>query len=161
MIRWGRLGLLGVIVVLAQVTFFDQTLLLDLARVDLPAFLLVGLANKLDPEKASISGFGIGLISDLFYSSPFGLFALIFCFAGWTIATVAPIIDASDGITRFAARAAQYGLLWMLTWLAGGVFGMGRVPLEASTLVQLVVLMAIGGLLSDPDHGLARPVTAT
>lgn len=159
MISWGRLGLIGVVVVLIQVTFFDQTMLLDVARADLPAFLVVGLANKLDPDPAAIAGFGVGLILDLFYSSPFGLFAFIFCFAGWAIAKVTPIVDVADSFTRFAARGVQFGLLWFGTWIIGGVFGMGRPALEWATLTELMILMAVGGLLSDPDHGLARAVT--
>lgn len=158
MISWGRLGIIAVAVVLVQVTFFDQTMLLDIARADLPAFLLVGLANKLDPDPAAISGFGIGLILDLFYSSPFGLFALIFCFAGWAIAKVAPIVDVADGFTRFGARGAEFALLWFATWLLGGVFGMGRPGLGWTTVTELMILVVVGGLLSDPDRGLARPV---
>ena len=161
MISWSRLALLGLVVVLAQITFFDQTLLLDMARIDLPAFLVVGLANKLDPDPAAIAGFGIGIVLDLFYSSPFGLFALVFCFSAWAIANVTPVVDAADVVTRFAARAAEFGLLWSLTWVVGGVFGMGRAALGWTTLTELVLLMALGGLLSDPDRGLARPVVVT
>lgn len=158
MIGWPRLALVAVLVVIVQVSFFDQTMLADLARIDLPAFLLVGLANKLEPDSAAIAGFGIGIFLDVFYSSPFGLFALLFCFAGWAIANITPIVDVADGVTRYAARAVEFALLWLLTWFVGGVFGMGRISLEWTTLTELAVLMALGGLLSDPDRGLARPV---
>lgn len=158
MISWPRFGLLAIVVVLAQVTFFDQTMLVDLARIDLPAFLLVGLANKLEPDPAAIAGFGIGIVLDLFYSSPFGLFALIFCFSGWAIANITPVVDVADRFTRYAARAVEFGLLWLLTWFIGGVFGMGRMVLEWTTLSELLLLMALGGFLSDPDRGLARPL---
>ena len=124
MISWSRLAFLAGVGVLAQVTFFDQTMLLDLARIDLPAFLLVGLANNLEPDPAAISGFGIGIVLDLFYSSPFGLFALLFCFSGWAIANITPVVDVADRFTRYAARAVEFGLLWLLTWFIGGVFGM-------------------------------------
>jgi rod shape-determining protein MreD len=158
MISWSRLAFVAVVVVLAQVTFFDQTMFLDLARIDLPAFLLVGLANKLEPDPAAISGFGIGIVLDLFYSSPFGLFALLFCFSGWAIANITPVVDVADRFTRYAARAVEFGLLWLLTWFIGGVFGMGRIVLEWTTLSELLLLMALGGFLSDPDRGLARPI---
>ena len=158
MISWSRLAFLSVGVVLAQVTFFDQTMLLDLARIDLPAFLLVGLANNLEPDPAAISGFGIGIVLDLFYSSPFGLFALLFCFSGWAIANITPVVDVADRFTRYAARAVEFGLLWLLTWFIGGVFGMGRIVLDWTTLSELLLLMALGGFLSDPDRGLARPI---
>ena len=86
------------------------------------------------------------------------MFALLFCFAGWAIANITPIVDVADGVTRYAARAVEFALLWILTWFVGGVFGMGRISLEWTTLTELAVLMALGGLLSDPDRGLARPV---
>ncbi len=158
MIGWPKLALLAVVVVLLQVSFFDQTMLADLARVDLPAFLVVGLANKLEPDPAAIAGFGVGIFLDLFYSSPFGLFALLFCFAGWAIASITPLVDVADAFTRYGARAVEFALLWMLTWFIGGVFGMGRTSLDWTTFTELLLLMAVGGFLSDPDRGLARPV---
>lgn len=158
MISWGRLVALAVGVVLIQVTFFDHTLLLDLARIDLPAFLVVGLANKMEPDPAAISGFGVGLVLDIFYSSPFGLFALIFCVASWAIALVTPLVEVAPGPIRFGVRAAQFAGMWFATWVIGGVFGMGRLPLGWLSITELMLLMAVGGLLSDPDRGLARPI---
>lgn len=73
--------------VLLQVAVFSR-LHISGAGPDIALVAALALAYREGPESGAIAGFGAGLAIDLFLSTPFGLSALAFTIAGYTIGLV-------------------------------------------------------------------------
>lgn len=147
--RWAVALPVMMIITILQVEIFDSALIGGRIRIDLPLYLLVAIGLSTRSTEAATAGFVLGVVVDLFQFGPFGIQALMYCLAGWTLAE-ARIRVLQDGS---GARTMQ-GILWTLvvtslTWLLGAVFGQKPLALNFGpwgVLLNLVAAGALGGL---------------
>jgi rod shape-determining protein MreD len=123
-IRWGYALLAIVTATVAQAVVFDQALLFgDRVRIDGPLLLIVGLGFVADTKDAALLAFVTGLMVDLFQFSPFGLHALVYTLAVWSIGVArVRLLQPGTGF-RVVQGASAVVLVTGLSWLVGAVFG--------------------------------------
>ena len=137
-----------------------QHTLLDSVRIDgahPEAMLLLAAAAGYvgGAERGAMVGFFVGLVSDLFLATPFGLSALVGCLIGFATGT------ATSGLVRGSRSLAVVSLT------AGTVAGLVGYAVLAAVLGQsgaisvdlaraLVVATPAAAILAVPVHGLVR-----
>lgn len=161
MIRWSLVLPVMIAAVLVQTAVFDVALVAGEVRIDLPLYLLVAIGLSTETTQAAVIGFVLGLFVDLFQFGPFGLHALIYCFAGWTLAE-ARLRVLHDGI---GLRSMQ-GLWWALvvtglTWMLGSVFGQQPAALRHGPWGVVATLGVIGVVGSIAVHPMGRVISWT
>jgi rod shape-determining protein MreD len=84
LIRFGRLALLLIAIVLVQTTVLPYLRVFDVVA-DLGLVATVAVAYREGPETGAIFGFAAGLSMDLFLQTPLGLSALAYALTGYLI----------------------------------------------------------------------------
>lgn len=154
-IRWPSFLLVTLIVVVVQATGFDQLPLPGGSRLDLSLVLVVGIGFAAMPDEAAVQGFVIGLATDMFQFGPFGLHALVYSLAGWSLAALRlRVLDAGASF-RTVQAAGAVALVTTLTWFAGRTFGQAPPP-ASQWLVRLTVASLCGAVLVHPATRLGR-----
>jgi rod shape-determining protein MreD len=120
-----RLGLLVVVMVIAQVALFPH-LRVDGVAPDLGLVTAVAVAYRDGPNAGAIVGFSGGLLLDLFLRTPLGLSAL------------------SWAITGYVVGVLQGGMLRTSRWAAPLLGGFGG-------LLGGTVFVLVGGLLGSEE----------
>ncbi len=149
-IRW-RHALAGIgCAVLLQVAVFDQILVADRLRLDLPLFLVIGIGFAASSTNAAILGFAVGLAVDLFQFGPFGLHALVFCLVSWALAE-AKLRALQPGRSFRTVQGGMAAIaVTSVTWLAGAVFGQSPPEFSVRSLVLLALTGVVGGVVVHP-----------
>ncbi len=154
--RWTHILIVVVAIVIAQVETFDQTLLLDRVRLDLPLYLLIGVGFVSRSDEALLLGFVVGLAVDLFQFSPFGLNALLFGLVGWALAEArVRMLQPGTGFRTFQGALAAIAVT-SVSWLAGSAFNQDPPPFDNATLINLGVIGVVGAVLVHPATFLAN-----
>ncbi len=108
MLRFARLALFLVVIVLVQTTILPYARVFDVVP-DLGLVATVAIAYKEGPELGATFGFFAGLATDFFLQTPLGLSALAFALTGYLIGLiqgsllrsawwVAPVLGGLGGI---------------------------------------------------------------
>lgn len=129
-IRWPLALLAMLATVLVQAGGLDQVALPNNSRLDLPLLLLVGIGLVGSAENAAVTGFVLGLLVDLFQFGPFGIHALVYCLAAWTLVNVRVRLLEAGASFRTIQGAGSVVVVTALTWFVGGVFGQDPPPLD-------------------------------
>lgn len=113
-VSWVRASIGIVVVIMIQLSVFDQVLVGGLLEVQLPLLMVVAVAMSARPDEAALFGFQCGLILDLFHIGPFGQFALAYCLVAFAIAAGAARrrtkrLDPHSGLQRFGQRCLLGG----------------------------------------------------
>ncbi len=153
--RWLHIVIVVVAIVIAQVETFDQTLLVNRVRLDLPLYLLVGIGFVSRSDEALLLGFVIGLAVDLFQFSPFGLNALLFGLVGWVLAEARVRMLQPGTSFRTVQGALAAIAITAVSWFAGTVFNQDPPPFNNATLINLGVIGIVGAVLVHPATFLA------
>lgn len=169
-----KVGLLLLLVVLAQTTFASDLRVHDVAP-DFMLLLAVAAGFSGGPDKGAVVGFAAGLVGDLFVqSTPFGLSALAWCLAGYAVGwartnllhprlLLVPAVAAAGttlGVAVFVvigyivgqAQLAAPGKSWLVT----------QAVLEAcwAAVFSLPAVLAMGWALRVPASGSASISTS-
>ncbi len=159
MIRW-TVGLpLMFAVTIMQVAIFDSALIGNQIRLDLPLYLLVAIGLSVRGEQATLGGFALGLIVDMFQFGPFGVNALIFCLAGWSLAEARLRVLQENASFRTMQGVLSTLVVTGLTWLLGSVFGQSPLGLNNGpwgVVANLAAVGLIGGIMVHPMGRLVR-----
>jgi len=131
-VRGLRVALLGVLVVVAQVSVMPHLRIAGVAP-DLVLVFTIAVAYRLGPEAGALTGFGTGLGYDLFLETPLGLSALSAAVVGYSVGVF------SAGLLRVPRGLAV--TLGLVGGLAGGLIFVGVGTLAGSDSVQ-----GLGGL---------------
>ncbi len=155
-VRWLRA--LGVILAVAivQVGTFDQTLLFDRVRLDLPLYLLVAIGFVSQSQEAAFLGFVTGLSVDLFQFAPFGVYALLFSVVAWGLAESQIRLLHPGPLFRTIQGAMAIIGATILMWFAGVIFEQDPPPFTNHTLITLLMIGAIGSVMVHPATQVAR-----
>lgn len=155
-IRWPQtIAVLSALSIL-QAAVFDQFWLGGRVRIDAMLLVVVSIGWSTSVRNATVLGFVTGLFVDLFRFGPFGLHALIFCLAGWTLANNgARMLQIGAGF-RLARGAVAVLLVTAGSWIAAAVFGQrpsafGNEPLATlglTAVIGAVLLLPVGRLTS-------------
>jgi rod shape-determining protein MreD len=105
---WFRLPALAVLVVTVQTVVISQLHLLG-ASPDLVILCAVGGGLVGGPQRGTVAGFVFGLVYDLALTTPFGLWPLVLCVAGFVV-----------GLTRNEAIRDNRWLQTGIVFLASG-----------------------------------------
>ena len=125
-----------------QAAILDQFWLGGRLRVDILLLVVVRLTASV--RDATVLGFVIGVFVDLFRFSPFGLHALIFCLAGWTLANNGARMLQIGPVFRLLQSTVAVLLTTVATWVAAGVFGQRPPPFGYDTWIE--VGLVVGGV---------------
>jgi rod shape-determining protein MreD len=137
-----------------QTVAFDQVRLLGGARIDLPLLLVVGVGFLAQPDEAAGLGFATGLIVDLSQFGPFGMHALVFCLAAWSLCLARIRMFETGFSFRSVQGAGAVMVVTALTWLVGGIFGQSP-PVGRQWIQQLILAGLQGALLVHPARRVA------
>lgn len=129
-VRWPVALLVMLTTVLVQASGFDQVALPANSRLDLPLLLLVGIGLVGSANTAALAGFVLGLMVDLFQFGPFGIHALVYCLAAWTLVNARVRILEAGASFRTIQGAGAVVVVTALTWFVGGVFGQDPPPFD-------------------------------
>ena len=122
-IRWPLALAVMLVTVLVQASGFDQVAMPGNSRLDLPLLLLVGIGLVGSANTAALAGFVLGLMVDLFQFGPFGIHALVYCLAAWTLVNARVRVLEAGASFRTVQGAGAVVVVTALTWFVGGVFG--------------------------------------
>ena len=149
-IRWQRALPILFLVVLVQVTIFDQHWLLGRARVDLPIIVVVGIAARAGAEDAARLGFIVGFMVDFFQFGPFGLNASVLCLVAWTLAVAKVRMLEPGALFHSVQSAFAVVLATVVTWTAAAIFGLTPPPFEIGVVVTMILIGVSAGALVHP-----------
>ena len=149
-VRWERALPILLMVVLVQVTIFDQNWLFGRARVDLTIIVVVGIAARAGPETAARLGFLVGLMVDFFQFGPFGLNASVLCLVAWSLAVAKVRMLEPGALFHSVQSAAAVVLATVVTWTAAAIFGLTPPPFELGVLVTMLLVAISAGALVHP-----------
>jgi rod shape-determining protein MreD len=141
-----RVALLMLTALLLQYALAPQ---IQIVGVSPDLLLLMALAGGMvgGSERGAAIGFVAGLLMDLLVTTPFGLWALTGCLAGWTVGQLHGKFLYAGGFLRFisalAASAAALVLFIALALLMGQDF-LYELPLARI----VIVISAVNGLLT-------------
>ncbi len=123
-IRWVYALLAIATATVAQAVIFDQLIFVGgRVRLDAPLLLVVGLGFVARTEDAALLAFITGLMVDLFQFGPFGLHALVYTLAVWSIGVVRVRLLQPGTSFRVVQGALAVMVVTSLSWLVGAVFG--------------------------------------
>lgn len=149
-IRWPQTIAALSALTIVQAAIFDQFWLAGRVRVDLLLLVVVSVGLSASVRDAMVVGFVVGLFVDLFRFGPFGLHALIFCLAGWALASNGVrMLQVGPGF-RLAQGTVAVLLTTAATWTAAAVFGQRPPPFGNQSLVDIALISLIGGALLWP-----------
>jgi rod shape-determining protein MreD len=155
-IRWGYALLAIATAAVTQAVVFDQILLIGgRIRIDAPLLLIVGLGFVARTEDAALLAFVTGLMVDLFQFGPFGLHALVYTLAVWSIGVARVRLLQPGTSFRVVQGAAAVTLVTGLSWMLGSVFGQDP-PGGSRALVGLVGAALVGAVFGAAATGVAR-----
>lgn len=84
MLRWARMGLVFVCVLVVQLAVMSDLLALG-AMGDLMLVLAVAAGSVTDPNRGAMYGFAVGITYDLMLGTPFGMSALVYALVGYGV----------------------------------------------------------------------------
>ena len=129
-----------------QAAILDQFWLGGRLRVDILLLVVVSVGLTASVRDATVLGFVIGVFVDLFRFSPFGLHALIFCLAGWTLANNGARLLQIGPVFRLLQSTVAGLLTTVATWVAAGVFGQRPPPFGYDTWIEVGLVSVVGGV---------------
>ncbi len=155
-IRWGYALLAIVTSAVAQAVVFDQALLFgDRVRLDGPLLLIVGLGFVARTEDAALLAFVTGLAVDLFQFGPFGLHALVYTLAVWSIGIARVRLLQPGTSFRVVQGALAVMVVTGLSWVVGAVFGQDP-PSGGRAIAGLAGAGLAGAVFGSAMAGVAR-----
>jgi rod shape-determining protein MreD len=163
-----RLPLVVVLVLVVQMTVLVG-MRIHGAHPD--AMILIGICAGMvaGPSMGAAVGFGVGLVTDLFLETPFGLSALVFMLVGfavgmlqgsllrpsWWVPVVAAVVASAGGEVLYAVVGATVGQSQMLhdnlPWIVGvvaianGVLALPMMRLMAWAIPEEQTAYSLGG----------------
>lgn len=149
-IRWAHVVVVLTAASVLQTGIFDQTSLFGRIRIDLLILVMLGIGFATDQRTAALLGFVTGLTVDLFRFGPFGLHALLFCLAGWLLATGRDRMLQAGSSFRTVQGAIAAATITGATWIGAAVFGQTPPPFDNETLLDLLLIAIVGGLFVHP-----------
>lgn len=155
-IRWLRTLAVIAVIAVAQVGTFDQTLVADRIRLDLPLYLLIAIGFVSRSDEAAVLGFVTGLSVDVFQFSPFGLSAMLFAVVAWGLAESQIRLLHPGRVFRTVQGAMATIGVTTLLWFSGVIFDQDPPPFTNSTLVTLLLIGLIGAVMVHPATRVAR-----
>jgi rod shape-determining protein MreD len=148
---WGRVALVALVALLAQVGVLDQIVVLG-AHPDVMV-VLAGAAGAVGgPSRGAMIGFVLGLVADLVVPTTYGLSSLTFVLVGFAAGLVRSLPGDRDGrsvqvATCVAASAVGTLLYALLGALLGQSVSLGQQVVYA-TLVVTVGAVVLGVVAS-------------
>ncbi|HZT65711.1 MAG TPA: rod shape-determining protein MreD [Acidimicrobiales bacterium] len=91
------------------------------------------------PDRGAIVGFVVGLVTDLFLQTPFGLSALTFCLVGYAVGLVQGGVLRTSWWLSVATAAAASAAAEILYALLGGIVGQSQMISDRLWLIAGVV----------------------
>ena len=149
-IRWPQtIAVLAALSVL-QAAVFDQFLFAGRIRVDALLLVVVSVGLSASVRDATVLGFVCGLFVDLLRFGPFGLHALIFCLAGWALASNGSRMLQIGAGFRLAQGSVAVLLVTAATWTTAAVFGQRPPAFGNASLIAVGLTAVLGGVLLWP-----------
>jgi rod shape-determining protein MreD len=162
-----RSTLVVVTVLVVQHTLLDSVRL-DGAHPDLMMLLPVAAGYAAGPERGAVFGFAVGLVSDLFLPTPYGLSALVGCLlaygtgvatrglvrTSWWLPPVVAAAATAAGIVGYAILGAVLGQPGMLRAYLAPAIAVGA-PSAALLALPVVRMVAWAVPEPGPPHGAA------
>jgi rod shape-determining protein MreD len=84
---WLRMSLVMAVVLALQISLIPGLRIAD-STADLMLLFTICGAMVIGPERGAVLGFAIGLVFDIFLTTPFGLSALVYCLTGWLVGRI-------------------------------------------------------------------------
>lgn len=84
---WLRMSLVMAVVLALQISLMPGLRIAN-ATADLMLLFTVAGAMVVGPERGAVTGFFVGLMFDIFLTTPFGLSALVYCVTGWVVGRI-------------------------------------------------------------------------
>ncbi len=164
---WIRAGIGAFVVIMIQLSVFDQVLIGGVVEVQLPLLLVISVAMSTRRDEAALFGFQCGLMVDLFHVGPFGQFALAYCLVAFAIAAGAARrrarrLDAQSTLHRFGQRGLIAGTAAIATSLivSAVAFAVAGATANVPSIVEVADLGVVCGSVL-LIHPVARGVHAT
>lgn len=144
-----------------QVGVFDQVWIGGRVRIDLMLLAVVSIGLRAEVRQATVLGFVIGLFVDLFRFGPFGLHALIFCLAGWVLASNGTRMLQVGAVFRLLQGAFAVLIVTAATWTTAAVFGQRPPAFGNESLISIGLTALVGGVLLTPMEAITRRMVAS
>jgi rod shape-determining protein MreD len=143
-----RLVLLVLLILTIQRTILDGVVVHH-AHPDAMVLIPIVIAYLYGPEKGAVAGFVVGLLSDLFLATPFGLTALTLTATSYYVGVIKSSTRASSwwlpGLVAAAASSVQVVFFALL----GAI--LGQPAMLQDNLAAIVIVVAVAnGLLAAP-----------
>lgn len=120
-----RMALVAVIAVVLQVGLLSQLRVFGVG-VELPVIVAMAAGMAGGADKGALAGFGIGLLHDVFLTTPLGLSALAYACGAYLIGLTRPALSGSIKAITVAAITAGTVLGLAIFVLVGVVFGQSQ-----------------------------------
>jgi rod shape-determining protein MreD len=155
-----RLGLLVVLVVIAQIALFPH-LRIDGVAPDLGLVVAVAVAYREGPNAGALVGFGGGLLLDLFLRTPLGLSALCWAITGYAVGIlqgglirssrwVAPVLGGFGGLLGGALFVLIGGLLGQEELVSAHSVRVVLIAAGYDALLAPLIFWLVGGAIHEP-----------
>jgi len=149
-IRWPQTIALLAALSIVQAAVFDQLVWAGRVRIDALLLVVVSVGLTASIRDATVLGFVCGLFVDLLRFGPFGLHALIFCLAGWALASNGSRMLQIGAGFRFVQGSIAVLLVTAATWTTAAVFGQRPPAFGNRSLIAVALSAAVGGVLLWP-----------
>lgn len=155
-IRWSHTIVVLTAASVLQTGVFDQVLIFGRVRVDLMLMVVLGVGMSAEAPTAALLGFITGLAVDLFRSGPFGLHALLFCLAGWSLVIARDRMLQAGSSFRTVQGAVAASVITAATWIGAAIFGQTSPSFTNRTLVDLAWVGLVAAVLVHPAELVGR-----
>jgi rod shape-determining protein MreD len=150
-----RLAALSLMVVVVQTAAMSQLSLFG-ATPDIAPLVVVSVGLLAGPLAGAVTGFGIGLLTDLALLQTFGVSSLVYIAAGWFAGRAREILRDPQA-TLLPLAAGAIGSLIALVGFSVIQFLLGvETPVSLELLRQIASTVLINTLLALPVHALVR-----
>lgn len=116
------------------------------ARADLMLLVVVVTALEVGPRRGALCGFAVGLVVDLFVTTPFGLSALTFTLVGYAVGLAKGVLAGAEGpsitigVAAAASAAATILYALLLAIMGGSTVGLVWIVLTVALVNAIFAL---------------------
>jgi rod shape-determining protein MreD len=153
-----RLGLLGIVGAIVQITAISQISLLG-TTADITPLIVVSVGLLCGSIVGASMGFGMGLFVDVALLQTLGVSSLIFTLIGYGAGRLREVRDPQHGLIPLAVGAAATALAALGFGLFQFLLG-GEAPVSMELVRQVLATVAVNALLALPVFALVRWIVA-
>lgn len=151
-----RFLLVAFLIAAVQVAGTDRFLLLGVAHLVVPLWLVVATAGRLPVTNAAIAGFAVGAAWDLSSTTLFGRYAFVLAIVGAVSGLVGARSRSAGRLGGLLIRAGLVGMSTLWLWGFSAMVGEVLPPLSISTGIGLGLATVVSLPFVRPDGMLDR-----